>query len=100
MTKKDPNNNQKVVNIDSVRKSRKKKGAPTAILSDTHLAARAIQTKTCLLCQTQKLCVTKTGLCASCYSTLSPGEKKIADREARHKSIEVTVTDDRWKDKK
>jgi len=99
VTKKDPNNNDKVVDIDSVRKGRKKKGAPTAILSDTHLAARAIQTKTCLLCQTQKLCVTKTGLCASCYSALSPREKRIADSEARHKTIEVTVTDDRWKNK-
>ena len=97
MTKKDQNKNDKVVDIESVRKGRKGKGSPTALISDTHLAARAIQTKTCLLCHTQKLCVTKTGLCASCYSTLSPGEKKIADREARHKSIEVTVTDDRWK---
>ena len=97
MTKKNHKNNDKVVNIDSVRKGRKEKGSPTAKLSDTHLAARAIQTKTCLLCQTQKLCVTKTGLCASCYSTLSPRDKKIADSEARHKTIEISVTDDRWK---
>jgi hypothetical protein len=97
VTKKDQNKNDKVVNIDSARKGRKEKDSPAAILADTHLAARAIQTKTCLLCQAQKLCVTKTGLCASCYSTLSPRDKKIADSEARHKTIEVTVTDDRWK---
>jgi len=97
--KKDHKNADKVVHIDTARKEKKEKGTNIAVLSDTHLAARAIQTKTCLLCQTQKLCVTKTGLCASCYGTLSPREKKIADSEAGHKKIEVKVTDDRWNDK-
>ena len=99
MTKKDPKNEHKVVDIETVRKGKKQKGTATAMLSDTHLAARAIQNKTCLICQTQKLCVNKTGLCASCYSTLSPREKRIADREAAHKIIEVKVTDDRWKER-
>ncbi len=98
MTKKDQKNEHKVVDIETVRKGKKQKGTATAMLSDTHLAARAIQNKTCLMCQAQKLCVNKTGLCASCYSTLSPREKRVADREAAHKMIEVKVTDDRWKD--
>ena len=99
MAKKDQKNDHKVVDIATVRKGKKQKGTPSAMLSDTHLAARAIQNKTCLMCQAQKLCVNKTGLCASCYSTLSPREKRLADREAAHKTIEVKVTDDRWKDK-
>ncbi len=98
MTKKDQKNEHKVVDIETVRKGKKQKGTATAMLSDTHLAARAIQNKTCLMCHAQKLCVNKTGLCASCYSTLSPREKRVADREAAHKMIEVKVTDDRWKD--
>lgn len=98
MTKKDQKNEHKVVDIETVRKGKRQKGTATAMLSDTHLAARAIQNKTCLICQAQKLCVNKTGLCASCYSTLSPREKRVADREAAHKMIEVKVTDDRWKD--
>lgn len=98
MTKKDQKNEHKVVDIETVRKGKRQKGTATAMLSDTHLAARAIQNKTCLMCQAQKLCVNKTGLCASCYSTLSPREKRVADREAAHKIIEVKVTDDRWKD--
>ena len=98
MAKKDHKNEHKVVDIETVRRDKQQKGTASAVLSDTHLAARAIQNKTCLLCQAQKLCVNKTGLCASCYSTLSPREKRIADREAKHKIIEVKVTDDRWKD--
>lgn len=98
MTKKDQKNEHKVVDIETVRKGKRQKGTATAMLSDTHLAARAIQNKTCLMCQAQKLCVNKTGLCASCYSTLSPREKRVADREAAHKIIEVKVTDDRWKE--
>jgi len=98
VTKKDQKNEHKVVDIETVRKGKRQKGTASAMLSDTHLAARAIQNKTCLICQAQKLCVNKTGLCASCYSTLSPREKRVADREAAHKMIEVKVTDDRWKD--
>ena len=99
MPKKDQKNEHKVVDIETVRKGKKQKGTASAMLSDTRLAARAIQNKTCLMCQAQKLCVNKTGLCASCYSTLSSRDKRLADREAAHKIIEVKVTDDRWKDK-
>lgn len=100
MKNKDPRNDNKVVHIDTRRKgSSREKGSVTSLLNDTHQAACAIQTKTCLLCKAQKLCVNKTGLCASCYSSLSSKEKRIADREAGHKTIEVKVTDDRWNDK-
>jgi hypothetical protein len=92
------NHNQKVVSLEV---QRNKKQAPTAVVSvlqDTRAAARAMQDKTCLLCRSKKLCVNKTGLCAACYSALSPQEKKIADSEAAHKIVTVTVSDDRWND--
>ena len=94
--KKVQENGSKVVNIDTIRKQKRGKGSLRALLLDTHQAAQAIQQKTCMLCHARKLCVNKTGLCASCYGELSPKEKQIADREAQHKIIEVTVTDDRW----
>jgi len=88
----------KVVYIGKRRKKKEEKGSIMALLKDTRKAALAIQDRTCLLCQTKKLCVNKTGLCASCYNNLSLEEKKAADREAQHKTVEVKVTDDRWKD--
>jgi hypothetical protein len=93
-------NDSKVVNIDTIRQQKQGKGSLRALLHDTHQAAHAIQHKKCLLCHARKLCVNKTGLCASCYSELSPKEKQIADQEAQHKIIEVTVTDDRWNNEK
>ena len=98
MRKKDQKTENKVVHIDSRRKRSGEKGSVTALLYDTHQAAHAIQNKTCLLCHAQKLCVNKTGLCAACYETLSPKDKKIADKEAGHKTIEIKVRDDRWKE--
>jgi hypothetical protein len=89
-------NDRKVVHIDAIRQKKRGKGSLIALLHDTRQASRAIQDKTCLLCHARKLCVNKTGLCASCYSALSPKEKQLADHEAQHKIIEVTVTDDRW----
>ena len=94
--KKVQENGSKVVSIDTIRKKKRGKGSLRALLLDTYQAAQAIQQKTCMVCHARKLCVNKTGLCASCYSELSPKEKHIADREAQHKIIEVTVTDDRW----
>jgi hypothetical protein len=45
------------------------------------------------------MCVNKTGVCASCYDTvLNREEKKVAQEEAQHKQIKITVTDDRWED--
>ena len=98
MTDTTTNHNRKVVSLDG---RRRKKNAPTSVLSvlqDTRAAARAMQEKTCLLCRSKKLCVNKTGLCAACYNTLPPREKKIADSEAAHKIVTVTVSDDRWDD--
>jgi hypothetical protein len=93
-------NDSKVVNIETIRQQKQGKGSLRALLHDTHRATHAIQHKTCMLCHARKLCVNKTGLCASCYSELTPKEKQIADQEAQHKIIEVTVTDDRWNSEK
>lgn len=96
MKKKVQKNDRKVVHIDTIRQQKRGKGSLIALLHDTHRAAHAIQHKTCMQCRARKLCVNKTGLCVSCYSALSPKEKQVADQEAQHKIIEVTVTDDRW----
>ncbi|GAF88372.1 unnamed protein product, partial [marine sediment metagenome] len=32
----------------------------------------------------------------ACYHNLTPKERKVADEEARHKKVELKVTDDRW----
>ncbi len=95
MAKKNQEKNHKVISIGSARKV---KDSLSPMLTDTKKAALAIQDKTCLLCHTKKMCVNLTGLCASCYDSLSAKEKLIADREAQHKTIEITVTDDRWDD--
>lgn len=100
MKKRVQKNDRKVVHIDTIREQKRGKGSLAALLHDTRQASHAIQHKTCMLCHARKLCVNKTGLCASCYSELSPREKEIADQEAQHKIIEVTVTDDRWNDEK
>jgi len=86
----------KVVQIEKARKKKEEKGSIIALIKNTRKAALAIQSKTCLLCQTKKLCVNITGLCSACYNNLIPNEKKVADLEAQHKTIEVKVTDDRW----
>lgn len=97
MKEKVEKNAPKVVNIDSIRQKKGGKVSRIALLHDTRQASHAIQHKTCLLCRERKLCVNKTGLCAACYSALSPREKQVADEEAQHKIIEISVTDDRWK---
>ena len=91
-------NNHKVVHLEQVRRIRTGEGSIFAILKDTKRIAMAIERRTCVLCDTMKMCVNKTGLCAACYLTLNPKEKKIADEEAKHKKIELKVTDDRWKE--
>ena len=85
-----------VVQIEKASKKKEEQGSIIALLKDTRKATLAIQSKTCLLCQTKKLCVNRTGLCSACYNDLIPNEKKIAELEAQHKTIEVKVTDDRW----
>jgi len=88
----------KVVHLEQVRKARSGEGSVFAILKDTKRIAMAVQQRTCVFCNTMKMCVNRTGLCAACYLNLSPKEKKIADEEAKHKRIELKVTDDRWKE--
>ncbi len=91
-------NDHKIVRLDQVRKVRTGEGSIFAILKDTKRIAMAIQQRTCVLCNKMKMCVNRTGLCAACYLNLSPKEKKIADEEAKHKEIELKVTDDRWEE--
>ena len=97
--KNDRDKNNKVVSLEEVWKTRKGGGYAVAILKDTKRIALAIETRTCALCDTIKMCVNKTGLCAACYLNLSPREKKVADEEAQHKKIQLLATDDRWKKK-
>jgi hypothetical protein len=87
---------QKVIRLDEVWKARGKAGDLTATLRDSKRVAAAIRQRTCILCEKTKLCVNKTGLCASCYVNLDPREKSVADEEARHKKVELMVIDDRW----
>lgn len=96
MTDNKTNKSRKVVSIEGQRSKKQAGNAILNLLHDTRAAARAIHDKTCLLCSTRKLCVNKTGLCAACYNTLNPQEKKAADSEAAHKIITITVSDDRW----
>jgi len=95
--KSDQKNNRKIIHLEQIWKARKERDRIAAILKDTKRIAMAIEKRTCVLCETMKMCVNKTGLCAACYSKLTPKERKVADEEARHKQIELTVTDDRWK---
>ena len=98
MTDNTTYHNQKVVSLEGQRRKKHAPSSVVSVLQDTREAARAMQDKTCLLCRSKKLCVNKTGLCAACYNTLTPQEKKIADSEAAHKIVTVTVSDDRWND--
>ena len=74
-----------------IYEKKEEKGSIVALIKDTRKAVLAIQSKTCLLCQTKKLCVNRTGLCSACYNNLTPNEKKVAALEAQHKTIEVKV---------
>jgi hypothetical protein len=94
--KTDRDKKHKVIRLDEVWKARGKVVNLAATLTDSKRVAEAIQRKTCILCEKMKMCVNKTGLCASCYLNLSPEEKRVADEEARHKRVELRVTDDRW----
>lgn len=94
--KNDLGNNHKIIQLEQVREARSGEGSVFAILKDTKRIAMAIQQRTCVICNTMKMCVNRTGLCAACYLNLSPKEKKIADEEARHKKVELKVIDDRW----
>jgi hypothetical protein len=86
---------QNIIDLDDIR-ARKKSGI-IPLLRDTQAAAQSIAAHICLICKTKKMCVNKTGVCTSCYDTvLTVEEKKVADEEAKHKTIRIVVTDDRW----
>ena len=95
--KKHEDNNGKIVNLEDIWRTRGHTRSIAAILKDTKRIAAAIEKRTCILCNTAKNCVNKTGLCVSCYRDLSPRQKKLADEEAQHKKVEFVVIDDRWK---
>jgi hypothetical protein len=96
MNKKTPEH-PGVVNLSDVRAH--KKPSITRLLRDSRKAVQAIVTHICLICNSKKMCVNKTGVCSACYdSVLSREEKMVAQEEARHKNIKITVTDDRWED--
>jgi hypothetical protein len=96
--KTDSDKDRKVIHLDEVWKARGKTVHLTAILTDSRRVAEAIRQKTCILCEKTKMCVNKTGLCAACYLNLTPEDKRVADEEARHKRVELRVTDDRWEE--
>ena len=87
---------RKVIRLNEVWKARGKVRNLVAALRDSKRVAEAIRQRTCILCEKTKMCVNKTGLCASCYLNLAPLERDIADEEARHKRVELKVIDDRW----
>ena len=91
--KEEPTSN--VVNLNDARMH--KKSSVMTLLADSRRVARAICSHVCLICRQKKMCVNKTGVCASCYDTaLTAEEKTFADKEAKHKIIKITVVDDRW----
>ena len=96
MTKEEDNNN-KIVRLEDIWRARGHKWSVMAILKDSKRIARAVEKRTCVLCNTAKNCVNKAGLCVSCYRDLSPRQRTVADEEAQHKKVEFIVTDDRWK---
>lgn len=87
--------NNNILSLDEIRA---KKRSPTAqLLKDSRKMARAISTRTCVICNTKKSCVNKAGVCSYCFeNVLTPEEKIIAEEEAKHKIIKIQVIDDRW----
>jgi hypothetical protein len=95
MNNKKEDHGSNIVNLDTIRTH--KKSSVSTLLKDSRKVAQAISSHICLICHTKKLCVNKTGVCASCYdSALTPEEKTVANNEAKHKIIQITVIDDRW----
>ena len=93
-TEKD-SSSQNIIALDDIRA--RKKSVTIQLLRDTQAAAKSIAAHICLICNTKKMCVNKTGVCTACYDmALTAEEKKIADEEAKHKTIKIVVSDDRW----
>ena len=97
--KKEKDNNNKIVKLEDIWRARGHQLSISALLKDSKRIAMAVEQRTCVICNTTKKCVNKTGLCVSCYRDLSPRQKKVADEEAQHKIVAFIVTDDRWKEK-
>ena len=85
-------------NILNLEATRAKRNTPAALLlKDSRKVAEAISRRTCVICNTQKACVNKSGVCSYCFeSVLTPEEKKIAQDEAKYKIIKIQVIDERW----
>lgn len=93
--KKKAGNKTNVFVLDELRA--KKKSPLSQILKETKKVAAAIAARTCLICNTKKACVSKTGVCSYCFEhELTSEEKTIAEKEAKHKIIKIQVTDNRW----
>ncbi|MCX8044143.1 MAG: hypothetical protein N3B18_08465 [Desulfobacterota bacterium] len=84
-----------VVRLDEVRA---KKTTPlTRLLKDHVKVAQAIESRTCLVCQSVKACVNRAGVCSYCFEhVLTPEEQAVAREEAKHKIITIRVLDDRF----
>ena len=84
-----------ILSLDEIRA--KKRSATVQLLKDSRKMARAISTRTCVICNTKKSCVNKAGVCSYCFeNVLTPEEKVIAEHEAKLKIIKIQVIDDRW----
>lgn len=83
-----------VLNLEEIRA---RKQTPAArLLKDTAKVAHAIETRTCIICNSVKSCVNRAGVCSYCFEeVLTPEEQTIAREEAKHKTIKIQVIDDR-----
>ncbi len=83
-----------IVNLEEMRA---RKQTPVArLLKDPAKVAHAIETRTCIICNTVKSCVNRAGVCSYCFEeVLTPEEQAIAREEAKHKIIKIQVIDDR-----
>lgn len=94
--KKPDMKNKNILNLDEIRE--KKRSGTIQLLKDSRKIAHAVETRTCVICDSVKSCVNKAGICSYCFENiLTPEEQKIAQEEARHKIIKIHVVDDRWK---
>ena len=74
--------NNNILSLDEIRA--KKRSVTARLLKDSGKVARAISTRTCVICNTEKSCVNKAGVCSYCFeNVLTPEEKIIAEEEAK-----------------
>jgi hypothetical protein len=95
MTNKKDNVQNNIFCLDEIRS--KKITTTAQLLKNSKKVTAAISTRTCLVCNSKKACVGKTGVCSYCFDHLLTHEEKIiAEEEAKHKIIRIQVIDDRW----